>query len=81
MSENVVSGRKKVTEALKLIEKVHQAEPNSFNTRLFFTAKNSEIVKLYTGAEASEKNEIVDLLDRIDPANSNTYTAIRSGGL
>ena len=79
LSENVQTGRKSVLEAVKLIEKVHQAEPNSFNVRLFFTAKNDEIIKLFSKAEPAEKNEIVSVLDIIDPANSTKYTGIREG--
>lgn len=79
LNENVQSGRKAVLDAVKLIEKVHQAEPNSFNVRLWFTAKNDEIIKLFTKAEPAEKNEIVSVLDIIDPANSTKYTSIREG--
>ena len=79
LNENVQTGRKSVLAAVKLIEKVHQAEPNSFNVRLFFTSKNDEINKLFSKAEPSEKNEIVGLLETIDPANSTKYTSIREG--
>ncbi|NQV54203.1 MAG: DUF4835 family protein [Flavobacteriales bacterium] len=80
MSENVQKGRSAVFEALKLTQKVHKAEPNSFNTRLFYTAKNDEIIKLFTKAEASEKNELITLLETVDPANSNKYGGINDGG-
>lgn len=80
MSENVQKGRGAVFEALKLSQKVHKAEPNSFNVRLFYTAKNDEIIKLFSKAEASEKNELITLLETVDPANANKYGAIKEGG-
>lgn len=80
MNENVLKGRAEALKALKMIEKVHKNEPNSFNVRLFFTAKSDEIIKLYTKAEPSEKNELVSLLEIIDPANSNKYLALRDSG-
>ena len=80
MVDNVQKGRAEVTKALTMIEKVHKAEPNSFNTRLYFTAKNDEIIKLYSKAESQEREEVITLLETIDPANSNKYTDIRSGG-
>ena len=80
MSENVQKGRAEVLKAIKLIEKTHRNEPNSFNQRLFFTAKNDEIIKLFSKAEPSEKNELLPLLDIIDPANSTKYIAIKEGG-
>ncbi|MEX2597547.1 MAG: DUF4835 family protein [Salibacteraceae bacterium] len=76
MAENVQKGRGQVLNALKLIEKVHRAEPNAFNTRLFFTAKSDEIIKVFSEAEASEVNELKTLLQTIDPANSNKYSDI-----
>jgi hypothetical protein len=80
MVENVQKGRAAVTDALRLVQKVHEAEPNSFNTRLFFTAKNDEIIKLYSKAEAQEKEQVITILETVDPANANKYTDIRSGG-
>ncbi len=80
MAENVQKGRAEVTAALMLVQKVHEAEPNSFNTRLFFTAKNDEIIKLFSKAEAQEKEQILPLLETVDPANTNKYSEIRTGG-
>mgnify|MGYP003874314693 CR=1 FL=1 len=79
MSDNVQKGRVEVLKAIRNIEKVHSSEPNSFNVRLFFTAKHEEIIKLFKQAEASEKNELITSLDRIDPANSTKYGAINEG--
>jgi len=80
MSENVQKGRAEVLNALKMLEQVHKNEPNSFNTRLFFTAKHDEIIKLFTPAPPDEKNAAVQLLETLDPANATKYTAIREGG-
>lgn len=79
MSDNVQAGRTEVLTALKKIQKLHGVEPNSFNTRLFFTAKNDEIIKLFSSAEPNEKNEVVQLLETVDPANSTKYTSIKEG--
>lgn len=80
MNENVLKGRQEVLKALHKIESVHKNEPNSFNVRLYFSAKNDEIIKLFGKAEPSEKNELISLLETIDPANSNKYSALRDGG-
>ena len=80
MGENVSAGRAEVLKAIKLVEKTHKNEPNSYNQRLFFTAKNDEIIKLFSKAEPAEKNEITGILDTVDPANSTKYLAIKEGG-
>jgi hypothetical protein len=80
MHDNVQKGRAEVMRAIKLTEKVHRAEPNSFNVRLFYTAKNDELIKLFSKAEAGEKNEVITLLETVDPANATKYGGIRDGG-
>lgn len=80
MSDNVQKGRAEVLKSIRLIEKVHAKEPNSFNVRLFFTAKNDEIIKLFSKAEPAEKNELIPVLETLDPANATKYTGIREGG-
>ena len=80
LGENVSAGRAEVLKAIKLVEKTHNNEPNSYNQRLFFTAKNDEIIKLFSKAEPAEKNEITGILDTVDPANSTKYLAIKEGG-
>lgn len=79
MAENVLKGRGEVLEAIKLLPRVHAKEPNSFNVRLYFTAKADEIVKLFSKAEPSEKNELLAILETIDPANTLKYNAIKEG--
>ena len=81
LSEKTDEGRGKVTEALQELAKVHQAVPNSFNLRVFFNAKSEEIIKLYsTKAFPEEKTRIVNLLNQIDPANTNRYAKIKNAG-
>lgn len=77
MANNVQKGREKVLESIRITQKVHQLEPNSFNVRLWYTAKADELIKLFSKAEQNEKNEVVTLLEVIDPANANRYGQIR----
>lgn len=77
MADNVQKGREKVLESIRITQKVHQIEPNSFNVRLWYTAKADELIKLFSKAEQNEKNEVVTLLEVIDPANANRYGQIR----
>jgi hypothetical protein len=59
----------------KLI-KVVSTRPNSLNLLNFVQAKSTELKNLYADAEPQEKSEIVNLLKRIDPANSSKYQEI-----
>lgn len=77
MSDNVDRGRGEITKALLRLEKVHQAVPNSFNMRMFFNSKSDEIVKLYSNAQPDEKNQVLEILEKVDPGNITKYNKIR----
>ena len=71
-----VAGRKAIYDALNKLVKVTATRPNSLNLLNFVSAKSNEIKNLFEDAEIKEKNEIVALLKRIDPANSAKYQEI-----
>ncbi len=78
MTEDVEAGRKKITEAIKKIDKIHSTKPNSYNVQLFFYAKADELIKLYSEASNNEKVEMTQLLKKLNPANSVKYNKILS---
>ncbi|MCB0381112.1 MAG: DUF4835 family protein [Flavobacteriales bacterium] len=79
MSADVTKGRAVVAESIKNLEKVFTYDMNSFQLQFFFNAKADEIVELFKEAPQSEKSEIVPILNKINPANSNVYEKIISG--
>lgn len=76
MAKDVAQGRKVIAESLKSLESVFNYDMNSFQLQLFFNAKADELVELFKEAPSSEKNEVVQLLKRINPANSSDYETI-----
>ena len=74
--DNKKEARVEIKNALSKLVKVTATRPNSLNVLNFITAKTNELVSLYEDAEAREKNEIVNLLKRIDPTNSSKYQEI-----
>lgn len=74
--ENKEEGRQNIYEALERLVKVVSTRPNSLNLLNFVQAKSNELKSLYEDAEIKEKTDIVNLLKRIDPANSSKYQAI-----
>lgn len=74
--DNKVAGRKAMYEALNKLNKVVATRPNSINLLNFVQAKQVELKNLYADAEVKDKNEIVNLLKRLDPANANKYQEI-----
>lgn len=73
---DIIQGRKEVYLALEKLTKVSARRPNSMNILNFVQAKSNEIKNLYAEAEAREKNQIVNLLKRLDPTNSSKHQEI-----
>ncbi|MFZ5554087.1 MAG: DUF4835 family protein [Bacteroidota bacterium] len=76
MYEDVAVGRKAVLESLELIQQVATARPGSFNVQLFFSAKVTELVNLFSGAPEDEKMKGYNLCKKMDPGNSTKYQQI-----
>ena len=76
LNESTVEGRKAILVSLRKLMKVSATRPNSLNLLNFLQAKSNELKNLYQDAEPKEKTEIVNLLKRLDPANSSKYQEI-----
>jgi hypothetical protein len=74
--ENKDAARKAMFDGLNKLTKVIATRPNSTNVLNFVQAKLIELKNLYADAEAKDKNEIVNLLKKIDPANASKYMEI-----
>jgi hypothetical protein len=71
-----VKGRKAMYDGLNKLTKVISTRPNSVNLLNFVQAKKDELKNLYADADVKEKNDVVNLLKRIDPANASLYQEI-----
>lgn len=77
MASDVDKGRTEVLAALKLLEVVHQQRPGNFQLSFFFNAKVDEIINLFQGSpNANEKQEVLQLLTKINPQYVNKYQNI-----
>lgn len=76
MYDDPAGARKAIYSALNRLVKVTATRPNSLNLLNFVQSKRDELKNLYSEAEQREKTEIVNLLKRIDPANSSKYQEI-----
>lgn len=76
MADNKDAGRAAILESLEELKKVHQIKPLSYSLQVFFNAKSDEIINIFSGSFSDEKAKIVNLLNEIDPTNSNKYQKI-----
>ena len=77
MSEKPSEGRAKILEALQLLVPVYTNRPASFSMQIFFNAKGNEIVQVFSQGTAEEKTKAVELLMKVDPANTTKYLKIQ----
>jgi hypothetical protein len=76
LQEDKIKGRKAMYDALVRLTPVAQSRPNSLNILTFLNAKTTEIKNLLFDSELKEKNEFVNLLKKLDPANTSKYLEI-----
>lgn len=76
MADDAKKGRKNITEALQELENVHRVRPGAFLLAVFFYAKKSELINIYSEAMPDEKKLAVTLLKRLNPQNASDYDEI-----
>ena len=76
MYNDLNEGRNVILQSMEALTPIQRSRPGSLNLQLFLTAKSQELVDLFSQAEMKEKNQIVSVLKRLDPANSSKYQEI-----
>lgn len=66
-----------MVEALKEVDKTNSSYPNSIGVLMFISAKSDEIVEILKNGERTQKNEVYDIMRKLDPSNSGKYNVIR----
>jgi hypothetical protein len=78
MAENTDLARAEITASIKSLEELFTLSPNNLITRVFFSTKWPEIVEIYKQSPVIEKNNILELLRKMDSQNSNRYEKIKA---
>lgn len=73
MHKRLEAGRNEVAESLKFLQRVYRQKPNLFIIKLFFDAKYSEIINIFSGAFAPEKTKVYNVVKETDPAHLTQY--------
>jgi len=73
MHDRLDAGRNEVAESLRFIQRVYRQQPNLFIIKLFFDAKHSELLNIFSESFAAEKTKVYNILKEIDPAHLTKY--------
>lgn len=78
MYDKLELGRAAVTESIGLLNKMYNAKPGLYLLQMTLDAKKDELVNIYSDSRVPpmEKNDVVNILKEIDPANASKYLAI-----
>tara|TARA_B100000508_G_scaffold55003_3_gene42674 strand:- start:43755 stop:44660 length:906 start_codon:yes stop_codon:yes gene_type:complete len=76
MYEDQGKARDAIYAALQKLQPVNSARPGSVNVLNILQSKLQELKSIFKDAEQKQKNSVVSLLKRLDPANSSKYQEI-----
>lgn len=79
MGESVEKGREQILSCIEQLKKVKQnVSRNAYLLGLFFTAKNDEIVGIFSESPDIEKTKVLEYLTVADPGNISKYQKIKN---
>ena len=73
LAEQAESARDEITSALYNVKTTANRKQGTYLLKVFFDAKVDEITKIYSDGFISNKNELVDMLKQMDPANMSKW--------
>ncbi len=76
MSTDIAKGRQVIIENLKTLQAIQTRKPSAYSMKVFFDAKNREIVNIFSDESVPDKQPIVDFLSKVDPGNISRYAKI-----
>ncbi|TWR30207.1 DUF4835 family protein [Mucilaginibacter pallidiroseus] len=77
MADNPSKGRKTISAILPLLSQVDRKRLGSYFPLAFFTAKDDELVSIYSKAAPPERVQAMNILMQIDPSNGNKYQTLK----
>ncbi len=79
MFDNTSTGRAAVLAALKKMERLAESDPNSMVLQMFFDAKRTELIGMFTKAPPGERNEAYNVLVKLDGKKTELYNQMKKG--
>lgn len=76
MYEDANRGRANILKSLKYLDQIKDQRPGLFLLQIIFDAKSDEFVNIFSEGSPSEQAQAMNLLMKIDPANSGKYETI-----
>jgi len=75
--ENENEGRNGIMKSLNFLNTIDSENPNSMIMQFFFQGKSTEIVKIFSHANADEKTRAKNILTKLDITNATAYKELK----
>lgn len=79
MYDNASKARKTISDLLPQLSQVDRTRVGAMFPLVFFTAKNAELVSIFSKADAQERINAMNILSAADPANGLKYQTLQKG--
>jgi len=76
MADNPDAGRAVVLEAIRLLQQINKQRTALYLMTIFLQTKQQEIIEIFKEGTPSEKQQAVQIMKQIDPANATKYDVI-----
>ena len=77
MADNPTKGRKYISSILPVLSGVDRKRLGSYLPLAFYTAKNNELVSIFSNASPQDRMAAMNILSLADPANGGKYQALK----
>lgn len=77
MADNAQKGRKAIVTILPQLTQVDRKRLGSYFPLAFFTAKDDELVSIFSKSNGQEKAQAMNILLQADPSNGNKYETLK----
>jgi hypothetical protein len=75
--ENEQEGREGIANCLNFLNTLNTENPNSMILQFFLQGKSTELVKVFSKADKNVKTRVVDILGKLDIANTAAYKELK----
>ncbi len=76
MSDKPEEGRANIANSMRDIQKVFRRKPSTYILQMFFDAKSTELVNIFSKSFPDERNRVLAILNEVDPSNGSKYEKI-----
>ncbi len=77
MAEDTPAGRAVLAKSLEALLQVEQSYPNSMIVQMFNNTKSNEIIEIFKQGTREEKQQVIQVMSRVDAPNAAEYRNIR----